>query len=411
MLRKAVSIMKKVLFVTYGSGHVRMVVPVAKALAQAGLAQPLMLALTTAAPIVREAGLELLQFKNFLTDGDQADKEAVAHGQRLMRAMPGPIADPEETAAYLGLSYQELLLRVGPQEAERQYQREGRQAFLPVATLQRIVKQLAPSLVVATNSPRAERAAIIAARLLGLPSVCLVDLFCLDEVKWIGEPGYADKVCVLNESVKQFLLAAGRTERQVVVTGNPAFDDLANPLHLTAGAHLRQGRSWSGKHVLLWPTQVEPALHPFNGTPGDVDLPERALKQVIDWVLGREDCVLCIRPRAGLAPMALPHDPRIVVTGQDIELPVLLQAVDLVVTLNSTVGLEGHLAGTRLVQILGSVFDNAMPLKRYGMADEAVALEGLAAALSRCVYLPRNPPGHLQKNAAANVLDVIREFL
>ena len=403
--------MKKVLFVTYGSGHVRMVVPVAKALATSGLAQPLVLALTTAAPVVREAGLELLQFKNFLRNGNRADEAAVAHGQRLMRAMPGPIADPQETAAYLGLSYQELELRVGPVEAERQYQLEGRQAFLPVATLKRIVEQLAPSLVVATNSPRAERAAILAARSLGLPSICLVDLFCLDEVKWIGEPGYADKVCVLNDSVKHFLLSAGRTDRQVVVTGNPAFDDLANPIHITAGARLRQNRNWGGKHVLLWPTQVEPALHPFNGTPGDVDLPERSLMQVIGWVLSRDDCVLCIRPRAGLAPMVLPDDPRVVVTGQDVGLPALLQAVDLVVTLNSTVGLEGHLAGTRLVQILGSVFDNAMPLKRYGIADEAVALNDLVAALDRCIHLARNPSNHFQKNAAGNVLEVIRGFL
>ena len=403
--------MKKVLFVTYGSGHVRMVVPVAKALARAGLAQPLVLALTTSAPLVREAGLELLQFKNFLRNGDRADEAATAHGQRLMRAMACPIADPEETVAYLGLSYQELTVRVGSEEAERLYQLDGRQAFLPIATLQRIVKQIAPSLVVATNSPRAERAAIMAARSLGLPSICLVDLFCLDEVKWIGEPGYADKVCVLNDSVKHFLLSAGRTDRQVVVTGNPAFDDLANPIHVTAGARLRQNLNWGGKYVLLWPTQVEPALHPFNSTPGDVYLPERALRQVIDWVMSRDDCVLCIRPRAGLAPMVLPDDPRIVVTGQDVDLPALLQAVDLVVTLNSTVGLEGHLAGTRLVQILGSVFDNAMPLKRYDMADEAVALEGMAAALERCIHLPRNPPSHLQKNATGNVLDVIREFL
>ena len=388
-----------------------MVVPVAKALAQSGLAQPLILALTTAAPVVQDAGLELLQFKNFLVSNDAADQAAMAHGQRLMRAMSGPIADPEETAAYLGLSYQELLDSAGPQEAERQYQRDGRQAFLPLATLRRIVEKVAPSLVVATNSPRAERAAIMAAGSLGIPSICLVDLFCLDEVKWIGEPGYANKVCVLNASVKDFLLSAGRTDAEVVVTGNPAFDELADPQHVAAGAQLRQDHHWGAKHVLLWPTQVEPSYHPFNGTPGDAGLPARALKQLMDWVLARGDCVLCIRPRAGLAPLELPDDPRVVVMGQDIELLALLQAVDVVVTLNSTVGLQGHLAGTRLVQILGSVFDHAMPFKRYGMADEAVALDGLAAALERCIGLARNPANQLQKNATRNVLEVIRGFL
>jgi hypothetical protein len=134
-----------------------------------------------------------------------------------------------------------------------------------VRTLQRIVTKLAPHLVVATNSPRAERAAIMAARSLDLPSVCLVDLFCLDEVKWIGAPGYADCICVLNESVRKFLIDAGRGPEQIVVTGNPAFDGLSNPAYKTAGQALRQHLQWNGKHVLLWPTQVEPAYHPFNG--------------------------------------------------------------------------------------------------------------------------------------------------
>jgi hypothetical protein len=387
-----------------------MVVPVAQAVIAAGLAHVKVLALTTAAPVVRAASLDLLQIKDFVRPGNSKDAAALETGWRLMMTML-PVADPDETAAYLGLSYQELVEDVGAEEAASRYARDGRQAFLPHRLLQRILLVVQPDLVVATNSPRAERAAIEAARALALPSVCLVDLFCIDEVKWIGDAGYANKVCVLNDSVKQFLVSAGRAESQVVVTGNPAFDDLVDPIHIVVGAQLRHDRHWDGKRVLLWPTQVEPAWHPFNGTPGDAYLPERALKRVIDWVLSRDDCVLCIRPRAGHAPMALPGDPQIVIAGQDVDLPALLQAVDLVVTLNSTVGLEGHFAGTRLVQILGSVFDQAMPLKRYGVADEAVAIADVAAALDRCVLLPRNLPARFQLSATAGVLNVIRGFL
>ena len=387
-----------------------MVVPVAQAVIAAGLAQVKVLALTTAAPVVRAASLDLLQIKDFVRPGQLADEAALETGRRLMKNML-PVADPDETAAYLGLSYAELAEDVGAEEAASRYARDGRQAFLPRRLLQRILLAVQPDLVVATNSPRAERAAIQAARELALPSICLVDLFCIDEVKWIGDAGYADKVCVLNDSVKQFLLFAGRTDSQVVVTGNPAFDDLADPIHIAVGAQLRDDRHWGGKRVLLWPTQVEPAWHPFNGTPGDANLPERALKRVIDWVLTRDDCVLCIRPRAGLVPMNLPGDPRIVVAGQDIALAALLQAVDLVVTLTSTVGLEGHLAGTRLVQILGSVFDHAMPLMRCGVADEAVALGDVAAALDRCVLLTRKPPARFHASATAGVLKVISGFL
>lgn len=400
--------MKTVLFVTYGSGHVRMVVPVARALADSGLARPVVLALTTAAPVVRAAGLEVLQFRDFLTADDEP---ALVHGRRLLEDLKGPVSDPDESMAYLGLCYAELVQDVGPAEAERLYLREGRQSFLPLKTLDRIVAKVAPALVVATNSPRAERAAITAARYLGLPSVCMVDLFCLDEVKWIGDASYADRVCVLNESVKQFLVAAGRGEEQIVVTGNPAFDTLGDPVHVLEGRRLRLERQWKGKYVLLWPTQVEPAYHPFNGLPGDVNLPTRALASVIRWVLSRDDCVLCIRPRAGEALPSAPDDPRIVFAGQETGLPALLQAVDLVVTLNSTVGLEGHLAGTGLVQVQGSVFDDAMPLKTYGIADEAVREADIGAALDRRVHRPRRQPEQVHANATVRVLDVLRGFL
>ncbi len=399
---------KTILFVTYGSGHVRMVVPVARALAESGLARPVVLALTTAAPVVRAAGLEVLQFRDFLTADDEP---ALVHGRRLLADLKGPVSDPQESVAYLGLCYAELVQDVGPAEAERLYLRDGRQAFLPLKTLERMVAKVAPALVVATNSPRSERAAITAARRLGLPSVCMVDLFCLDEVKWIGNAAYADRVCVLNESVKKFLVAAGRGEEQIVVTGNPAFDTLGDPVHVLEGRRLRLERQWTGKYVLLWPTQVEPAYHPFNGLPGDVNLPARALASVIRWVLSRDDCVLCIRPRAGEALPSAPDDPRIVFAGQETGLPALLQAVDLVVTLNSTVGLEGHLAGTGLVQVLGSVFDDAMPLKTYGIADEAVREADIGAALDRCVHRPRRQPEQVHANATVRVLDVLRGFL
>lgn len=399
--------MKKVLFVTYGSGHVRMVMPVAQALAESGLAQVQVLALTTAAPVARAAGLDVLQFRDFVTPADSA---ALEHGMRLMQAMPGPIGDAAETQAYLGLCYHELEQVAGPQEAARGYQRDGRQAFLPLNMLRRILSRTAPVLVVATNSPRAERAAIMAAGGLGIPSICMVDLFCLDE-DWIWDDGYADRVCVLNEDVKKFLTAAGRRPAQVTVTGNPAFDALADPANVAAGRSLRSARGWDGGKVVLWPTQVEPAFHPFNGLPGNPLLPRQALAEVIEYAASRKDVVLCVRPRAGEEPPVLPDDPRFVISGQDVPLTQLLHAVDLVVTLNSTVGLEGHLAGAKLVQVLGSVFDAAMPLKAYGLADEAVGLGRLGAALQRCLALPRAEGAGQVGQAGMRVLDVIRSFL
>lgn len=385
-----------------------MVLPVAQALASSGLAMPRVLALTTAAGPVRASGLELLQFKDFVRD---TDGPALEIGRQLMMEMPGPVLDREETAAYLGLSYLELERDVGAVEARRRYQRDKRQAFLPIRLLQRILGQLKPALVVATNSPRAERAAIHAARAMGIPSICLIDLFCLDEVKWIGKPDYADHLCVLNESVRQFLITAGRSADQLSVTGNPAFDALADPRLIAEGRRLREENRWGNKKVVLWPTQVEPAYHPFNGKPGDMTLPQRALERVAAWVLSRNDCILCVRPRAGETNPVLPIDERIVLVGQDINLASILHATDVVVTLNSTVALEGHMAGARVLQILGSVFDEAMPLKQYAIADDAVGLDHIEPALQSCVGQDRRSGSNGQYSATQKVLRVISQFL
>ncbi len=398
--------MKSVLFVCYGSGHVRMVVPVARELIRSGVARVQVLGLTTAAPVVTAAGLPLLQFKDFLRSEDAA---AVARGRELAAAL-GPVADPQESAAYLGLSYRDLVDDAGDAEAAARYGRDGRQAFLPIRTLERILSEVKPDLLVATNSPRAERAAVLAARELGIPAVCLVDLFAVDEVRWIGAPDYADRVCVLNEQVQRFLVEAGRSPDQVVVTGNPAFDALSDPALPSRAAALREANGWQGKRVLLYPSQVEPARHPFDGRPGHPALPAHLLERLVGWVTRRNDSVLCIRPRAGETAAPLPVDPRIVVTGQDWDLPPLLHAVDLVVTLSSTVGLEGFLAGSRVLQVLGSVFDAAMPLVRFGLADEAVPLDGVALALDHWSAMPRRPARH-GESAAARVAGVLAPFL
>ena len=398
---------KTVLFVAYGSGHIKMLIPVAQALAASGLARPVVLALTTAAPVARAAGLEVLGFKDFVEPGDTS---ALAHGRRLMAALGSPVADAEETTAYLGLSFADLVAEVGLPEAESRYLENGRQAFLPTATLTRILKKIRPDVVVATNSPRAERAAVVAARQLGIPAVCVVDLFAIDEVKWIGAVDYADQVCVLNEAVRQFLINAGRAKHQVVVTGNPGFDALNSAGAIAQGQALRQAQGWAGKRVVVWPVQVEPALHPFDGRPGNPALPAQALAQVVAWVLSRDDVVLCVRARVGEQAPAVPVDKRVVLTGQDWPLAPLLHAADMVVTLSSTVGLEGHLAGCRLIQVLGSVFDDAMPLARYGMADEAVQVADLPQALNRWIDVPRRPVQQLQP-ATAQVLAVVTGLL
>lgn len=399
--------MKKVLFACYGSGHVRMVLPVARALQASGRVQVQVLGLTTAAAVVREAGLPLLQVKDFVEAGDA---NALANGDRLASTLAS-VVDLDETRAYLGLSYAELEAEAGVEEAARRYAQDGRQAFLPVRLLERVLRKVKPDLVVATNSPRAERAAVLAARGLGIPAVCIVDLFAIGEVAWIGRPGYADRVCVLNEQVRDFLVGAGRRPDEIAVTGNPAFDGLQDPAAAQEGRRLRAAHGWQDRRVLLWPAQDEPARHPFDGRPGDPSLPAGALQALADWTLAQPDAVLCVRAREGQALPALPSSARIVATGQDWPLPPLLHAVDTVVTLSSTVGLEGRLVGTRLVQVTGSVFEDQMPLLRFGLADAAVPVEQLGVTLDLVTREPRHAIAAQEAAATPRVLAELLRFL
>ena len=400
--------MKKVLFVTYGGGHVKMTVPVAKALSDSGKAWVVVLGLTTAAPQVREANLNLIQFRDLI---DESDESALVWGEHLACGMvKNSSVDHGETVAYLGLCFRELVEDMGLASAQALFERDGRHAFLPVRTMERMLALLKPDLVVTTNSPRAERAAVLAARRMGIPAVCMVDLFATDEVRWIGARDYADSVCVLSDSVKEFLVAAGREPNQIHVTGNPNFDALHKSSLKDLGFALRVKNGWIKKKVILWPCVDEPAVHPFKGTVGDPEAPTRALSALIDIVMSRDDFVLCIRPRPGnLAPF-FPADNRILLTGQNWALPELLSAVDLVVAMNSTIAVEAHFAGAYVIKLLGSVFDEAMLLVEYGLAEEQVTIDAMRPVVLRLANLPRRQK-LLPELATTRVLRVIEGYL
>lgn len=365
------------LFVTYGGGHVAMIVPLALRARELGLCAPVVLALTTAAPVVRAAGLETLGFKDFLLPQDEVWLEV---GRQLVKQLPSEPVDAEESAAYLGLSYADLVHEHGDELAAATYDKSGRQAFLPVHFLQRVIGRLQPQLVCATNSPRAEQAALLAAGQLGVAAACVVDLFAVDEKRWIGKRGFADRICVLNENVRQSLLEMERQPCEVLVTGNPAFDRLFEPAAAAGAAAVRERLGAGGRRILLWASQHEPAHHPWRAEAGDPTLPGRVLRHLIDYVHSHEGWLLAVRPHPSELPPQLPVSDQVVLTGSDWPLTALLHVCDAVCTLTSTVGLEAHLIGKPVIQVSGSMFEDAAPFGAMGVAT-TVQLGMLGAAL------------------------------
>lgn len=367
------------LFVSYGGGHVKALLPVARRVRELGIAEPLYLALTTAAPLVREAGIPTIGFADLLTP---ADEEARRKGEELAAALAVPAADHDESVAYLGLSYVDLERREGSARAAALYAEYGRQAFLPLGVLERAIRRLQPALVIATNSPRAEQAALQMARTLGVPSVCLVDLLGIWERDRLAAPEYADVVCVLNESVRDSLVAGGRPPQDVRVTGNPAFDTVLDPAMVAAGAALRREAGWDALHVCLYASSPEPAAYPGSSQQGDPAFPRRIERALLDAVIANPSLAIWVRrhpsePSASEVA-ALAH-PRIRVSAGDMPLHACIHASDEVLVTVSTVGVEANLAGKYVTQVRGSIFDDLSPYFAMGIAQRELTLERLAA--------------------------------
>lgn len=401
---------KSVLFVTYGGGHVNMVVPVIKELQKASGLEIKVLGLTTAGIILEKNGIPYYGFRHFIgEDGGRA----IGTGKRLSDGINNQLVPEEETAAYMGLSYMELEDAYGVEKAASLYAEKGRQAFLPVRLFERILGELKPDIVIATNSPRSERASIIAAGNLNIPSVCLVDLFASWESEWIGKSGYADRVCVLAEAVRKKLVDGGRTPSEIVVTGNPAFDRLADECLEKKAKAFRQEKGLEGKKVILWASQPEPKAHPSSGAPGDPGLPRKidaalfeALRSHPDWHL-----IIRLHPSENAAFDTLPE--RVSLSGKLDDLPTVLKASDAVVTMTSTVGLEGVLLGKPLVTVDMSVGTSLMNYSGMGLSigvKSFTELEGaLASALGgkagKDAGIPA--PGTAAKNVAGIILTLL----
>jgi glycosyltransferase involved in cell wall biosynthesis len=402
---------KRLLFVCYGAGHVNMLVPLILQAKSVPNFEVFVLGLTTAKSVLDKHHIPSIGFKDLVTNDDEA---ALNFGEKMAAMMPPSNAvSREETVAYLGLSFYDLIQRHGIDKAHELYEKNGRQAFLPLSIMQKLFNNIAPDLLISTNSPRCERAAFMVAREKNIPSVCIVGLFAQHEVKWIGEKGFGSRVCVISDGVKNFIEAAGRTESEVVVTGNPALDRLSRKTLKNESEDFISKKNWHEKKVILWASQPEPVKHPFTGALADPDLPKKVEKALLKIVKTRPDWMLVIRYHPGetVSPKDFPRGAYISDATDD--LAVLLKSVDVVITMTSTVGLEGLLLGKPLITINKSVFRDDAPYADMGLAKGVDDLDDLEQALDDVISGRWKSQESLPEvgSATHKVFNIIEELL
>ncbi len=400
-----------VLFVAYGASHVQMIIPLLRNLGTRPDLKIRVLALTTAGNALRKEGIPYFGFRELIRPTE--DSRAIDFGKLLSTGLDGKVVPIDESIAYLGLSYTDLVDRLGEKEAEEAYRSKGRQAFLPLRVMERLFNDLRPELIVTTISPRAEQAAIMTAHSMGIPSICMIDHFDYHSIERAGKPGYGDTVCVLTESVKKMLIEAGRRADEISVTGNPAFDELADEDLLSRSMEFRRTKGWDNEKVILWASHKEPIAHPFTGTKGDPSLPRRIEKTLFEIIERHPEWRLVVRPHPNEQVDYGRLPDRVESSGADDELAVLLNAVDAVVVMTSMVGLQGSFLGKPVVSVDMSVFSNDAPYKEIGFSLGIDSLDELEGALQTSLSRKAAPPDGFPPcgQATENVIKIIDDIL
>ncbi len=345
----------RVLFVTYGGGHVGMVLPVIRELEALLPGVDCQLMALTTGHLKARAVRPTLGYKDFLHLVDAG--AARSWGERLIEGNTSPDVPADETIAYLGINYLDLIAQHGEAGAAELYRVQGRYGFLPLHFMHRVIESLQPDVVMATNSPRSERAALDVAKAFGIPSIGMVDLFGLDSDTYVLHEPKPDWTCVISEGVRQRLLARGFPPESVVVTGNPAFDGLISSDNRKRADRFLAERGWQGLRPILFAGHWEPQAHPDTPVPVGQALPREIEAVLRAHVHQRNDLALIVRyhPSDWTQYPRLPDEPRIHFSEPPKE-PIhpLILASQAVVVQTSTVGLESAVGGKQVISVENS---------------------------------------------------------
>ncbi len=403
----------RALFVTYGGGHVGMVLPVIRELEAKWPGMDCQLMALTTGHLKAKAQRPTLGYHDFL---HLVDAHAARQwGERLSAGNTSPDVPMAETIAYLGINYLDLIAQHGEAGAANLYRQHGRYSFLPLHFMRRVIEVLQPDVVVATNSPRSEQAALETAKNLGVPSVGMVDLFGLDSDTYVMRESQPDWTCVITERVRERLIHRGFAADGVVVTGNPAFDGLFSPDNQRlAGAFLAQ-RGWQGLHPVLFAGHVEPCAHPDTTALAGQSLPREIEAVLREHVRQTPDLALIVRyhPSDWSSYPRLPHEPRIHFSEPPRE-PIhpLILASSVVVVQTSTVGLESAVAGKPVISVENSPAAHIwFSLAAQGVSSPCASPQDLPAFLRHMLdrtTATAEPAFRSDGRAAVRVAQVVR---
>lgn len=225
----------KVFMSAYGGGHVTIAIPLARELKKRGYT-PIILGFSVAIPALEKSGLEYLTVKDYFhlySPEEQCEilKLGIVLADQYHNSESG--LSYSDTVYYYGVSMFSLQKECPKPLAMKKLQEEGRIAFCPVDFMSRVLQYEHPDIVVNTCWVRMEKATLIAAKNMSIPS-----LIVLDNQRLIDYADYMNYISVSNDYLRKIHIEQGFEKDKVVALGQPAFDSLFS-LDLSKGNILK----------------------------------------------------------------------------------------------------------------------------------------------------------------------------
>jgi UDP-N-acetylglucosamine 2-epimerase len=216
----------------YGGGHTEIIKEVYKNLMNISDIEITILALTTSKYKFEQERIPCKLITDYYDK--EEDKEIYKLGKEFcIKNNIDTLIGKDETYLYHGYALYELEKKYSKEKIKEGFKKFGRAIFLPIQFMERVLKNENPNLVITTNSPRYEKAALIAAKNLDIMSLSIEDLFGVEYTQLTVDIAnffeninyntiYGNYLCILTDEAKNNLNK--EKVNKVFVTGNPSFD-------------------------------------------------------------------------------------------------------------------------------------------------------------------------------------------
>lgn len=354
------------MFVSYGGGHANIARLVYKELEKYNNIELKVLALTMAGKIFDQYHIPYVTISYYL-DLFEDKEQIITYGQALAKEHWNKKSGItyEDSVAYLGLGYRDLVKTYGKEKAENLFKSEERKSFWPVDVMKTILANESPDALIITCGVRSEGASGVAANMLNIPVIRIADL-----------PTYESSncecmLCVMNEYAKRYAIEKYNTEEnRIVITGQPVFEDNLKIDPNEIEVCKKEIRWHSFNKMVLY--LEEPGLQETQ----DVENKLKEIAQTKENTL----FVFKLHPNQDCDKSIWISNNILVV--RDLLLKNLLYLCDLAITKDSTAGLEAVLLGKALINILFN--ESILDYSEYGISKKVTNLEHLSEIVDEC---------------------------